>query len=206
MEAGGPAQSQPQRQPGFTRHRLTFVAVASLLSALVLMALLYWPSSPFRERCVSYDYSVTIDASDAFIVVCPLPADHLGTICPDVVPSIIIQGDASVSVMATPYGEALKIEGSESVVVAWTHSHTYRSSTQSLYDHYSNLSMLSSGYSHEGSIAFVSSDSPNVGFALTYSYAHVYGNLGADYLRYEASADMGTGWNSLPVDFDWMVS
>ncbi len=182
------------------------MAVALLLSALVLLALLYWPASPFRERYVSYDYSVTIDASEAFIVACPLPADYLGIICPDVIPSVIIQGDASVSAMATPHGEALKIEGVGSVAVTWTHSYAYRSSTQSLYNHYSNLSMLNSGYSDEGLTAFVSSDSPNVGFALAYAYDHVYGNLGADFLRYEMSGNLTDGWNSLDTEFDWMVS
>lgn len=206
MEAAGSAQSHPQRQPRSTRRRLTLVAVALLLSALVILALLYLPSSPFRERHVSYDYSVTIEASEAFIVACPLPADYLGAICPDVAPSVVIQGDASVSVVASSYGEALRIEGSGLVVVTWTHSYVYRSSTQSLYDHYSNLSMLNCGYSHFGLTAFVSSGDASVGFALAYSYSHVYGSLGADYLRYEITDDLVPGWNSLQVDFDWMVS
>ena len=181
-------------------------AVASLVAVTVVLALLYSPTSALRERHVSYDYSVTIDSSDAFVVVCPLPADSFGAVCPDVVPSVLVQGDASVSAIATPYGEGMEVEGTGQAVITWTYSYVYRWSTQSYADHYSNLSMLTSGYDSPGSTAFVSSEGADVNLSLSYAYDHVYGNVGADFLRYEMSGNLTAGWNSLHIEFDWMVS
>lgn len=206
METGDHGRLHSRRTPWSGRHRLMLLAGVMLVASLSL-ALLYWPTSPFRERYVSYDYSITIDSSDVFTVICPLPADYSGLACPDVVSSVLVQGDASVSMITTPYGEGLEIEGAGSAVVTWTYSYIYRSSTESFADHYSNLSMLSSGYYNlGGSEAFVFAQGPDVNLSLVYCYDHVYGSLGADYLRYEASSTLIAGWSSTHVDFDWMVS
>lgn len=207
METSGARQTSPCRYTGSARYRLTLAAVASFVAISVVLALLYWPTSPFRERYVSYDYSVTIDSSDAFVVICPQPADYYGVVCPDVIASVLVQGDVSVSAVTTPYGEGMEVEGTGPAVITWTYSYTYRWSTQSYVDHYSNLSMLRSGYYDVGGLdALVFSEGPDVSLGLSYQYDHTYGAVGADFLKYEASSGLVAGWNSLQVDLDWMVA
>lgn len=207
METSGAGQTRPRRYPGSARYRLKLAAVALLIAISVILALLYLPTSPFRERYVSYDYSVTIDSSEAFVVICPLPADYFGAVCPDVIPSVLVQGDVSVSAVTTPYGEGMEVEGTGPAVITWTYSYTYMWSTQSYADHYSNLSMVGSGYYDVGGLdALVFSQGPDVSLGLSYQYEHIYGNVGADYLEYDASSGLVAGWNSLHVALDWMVS
>lgn len=208
MGVDGQEQPPVHKHPRAARYRIYVAVVALMLVAAISLALLYLPYSPFRERFVSYEYRVVIDtgASGEFIVICPLPADCLGTACPDVVPSVVVLGDVLVSEATTPFGEGLEIEGSGSAVITWTYNFTYRSSTQSTSDHYSNLSMLDSGYNLLESNAFVSSEGANASLSLSYTYHHVYGSVGADFMRYELSGNLTTGWNSLLVEFDWMVS
>ena len=207
MEMGGAGQAPPRGYSGSARYRFALAAVALLVAISVILALLYLPTSPFRERYVSYDYSVTVDSSGVFVVVCPLPADYFGAVCPDVVPSVLVQGDVSVSVVTTPYGEGMEVEGTGPAVITWTYSYTYRWSTQSYADHYSNLSMLGSGYYDVGGLdAFVFSQGPDVSLGLSYQYDHTYGNVGADFLKYEASSGLVAGWNSLQVDLDWIMA
>jgi len=132
-----------RRRAGHTR--IVVIVVVTLLVVAISLALLYFPISPLRPRFVSYEYSVTVevDSSDQFEVICPMPADFLGRACADLVTSPTILGNAVVAVVTTPYGEGLKIEGAGSVAVSWSHSYTYRLSDQGIYDHFSNLTMLS---------------------------------------------------------------
>lgn len=208
MELDSPEQPRPDRRPRARQNRVAVALIALLLVVVVSLALLYWPTSPFRPRHVNYDYSVVIeaDSSDEFLIICPLPADYVGTVCSDVVPSIGVEGNAIVTEVTTPYGDGLQVEGTGSAVITWTYSFTYRSSTQGVYDHYSNLSMLSDGYELYGAYAFIFSEDADTNLSLVYAYAHVYGTLGADWLRYQVSGNLTNGWNELPVDLDWIVS
>jgi hypothetical protein len=194
-------------RPKWPLWKKVYVGVVSVtLAAAVTLTLLYWPGSPFRERYVSYDYSVTIEGSpsEEFEVTCSLPADNLGIPHPDVVYSVEVEGSASVSQVATPYGDGVKVVGTGSVELSWSLEFTYRTSTQSTADHYWNLSMLSGGPFPKNT--FVGLEGSNVAFDLNYRYNHIYGSLGADFLRYQVAGNLTDGWNSVYVDFDWVVS
>lgn len=185
---------------------ISVAAIAVGIATAIALTLLYYPASPFRERHVSYEYTVIIepDAVGQFAVVCSLPADYGGTVNPNVLSSMIVEGDVTISKVTTPYGDGLEVVGTGSAAITWGHHFTYRTSTQNMYDHCSNLSMLDIGY-RPGN-AFVHLEGASASFSLMYSYSHVYGNLGADFLRYQVTGNLTTGWNTLPVDFRHMVS
>lgn len=184
------------------RKKASAVVVALVVASGIGLALLHFAGSPIRERHVWYDYTVIIEsnASDQFAVICSLPADGGGMVSSEMLTSLVIAGKATASRVTTWYGDGLLILGTGSVNITWNHYFSYRTSTQSYYKHYSNLSMLDGGYGF-GLSAFVYSGGANVFFCLTYQYAHVYGNLGADFLDYNVTANLTTGWNVVPVDF-----
>jgi len=182
------------------------VAVALLIALALVLTLQYLLMTSFRERHVSYEYTVIIepDVSGRFSVVCSLPASYDGSVDPDVLSSVVVEGNVTISKATSPYGDGLEIAGTGSAVITWSHHYTYRTSTQSIYDHYSNLSMLDIGYARGN--AFVYLEGANSSFSLSYHYSHVYGNVGADFLKYEVTGNLTAGWNFLSVDFDHAVS
>lgn len=195
------------RSPWSTRKRLCVAAMAVVLAASIALVLIFNPLSLFYERHVSYDYRVVIesDASQQFAVVCPLPADHVGAVYPDVLSSMIVTGDVTISETTTPHGVGLKVVGTGSATIEWSHNLTYRTSTQSVYDHYSNLSMITVGYQGE-SDAFVLLEGVSVGLCLNYVYEHEHGDRYAlgDKLSYGLAGNLTTGWNALSVGFLWL--
>lgn len=157
---------------------------------------------------MSYQYAVTIDtdASDQYAVICSLPADSQGVVYPDIVSLMSVSGDVVISESSTPYGVGLEVIGNGSAVMTWSFYYHYRTSTESVLDHYSNLSMLDFGYYLTGGKAFVCSDGVDVNISLAYSYSHVYGNVGADYRDYRIVGHLTDGWNEFPVNLISTVS
>lgn len=182
--------------------------VAVTLAAAITLTLLYWPGSPFRARTVSYEYTVALecDPSSQFAVICPLPANHDGMTYPDDLAKMIVVGDVTISRATTPYGYGLEVVGNGSAVIEWSLRYIYRLGSQSLYDHYSELSILQEGEEDLVMNAPVHLVGADISFSLNYGYVHVYGSVGADYLTYEVVGNLTAGWNTLPVDFDHAVS
>ena len=211
MGMDGAARSQNVRRPWPTWKRACVALIAMGLAVAIAVTLLYWPSSRFGEVYVSYDYRVVIepDSSEQFAVICSLPANHIGAVYPNVLSSMVVAGDVTISEVTTPYGDGLEVVGAGSVVIEWSHNFTYRESTQSMYDHYWNLSMLSVGFLYVTPIILNASahlEGAGTSFDLSYNYRNVYGNVGADSLVYDIIGNLTAGWNSLPVEFGAYVS
>jgi hypothetical protein len=199
MEANA-ERPRSTRNPWSTRKKASVVAIATVLAASIALILIF---NPLYERHVSYDYRATIesDASGQFVVICSLPADYRGTVYPDVLSSMVVVGDVTISEVATPYGDGLEIVGTGSAMITWNHNFTYRTSTQSEYDHYSNLSMLDAGY-FSGN-AFVHLEGASANLSLSYMYQHDYGGrvCAGERLGYQVAGNLTTGWNELSVTF-----
>jgi len=182
------------------------VAVALLIAFALVLTLLYSLETTFRERHVSYEYAVIIepDASGQFTLVCSLPANYDGMAYPNVLSSMTVDGDVTISKVTTPYGDGLEVVGTGPTIITWSHNFTYRTSTQNIHDHYSNLTMLDIGYTRGNAYVYI--EGPGANFSLSYHYDHVYGNVGADFLSYAVTGDLVAGWNTLSVDYDQAVA
>lgn len=183
-------------------------AIAVTLAAAITLTLLYWPGSPFRARTVSYEYTVAIEplSSSQFTVICSLPMDYDGVTCPDDLTEMVVEGDVTVTKVTTAQGYGLEVVGNGSAVIEWSHRYIYRIGSQSVYDHYSKLSLTQEGTEDLAMNATIYLEGSAASISLHYRYTHVYGNVGADYLTYEMAGNLTAGWNILSVDFDHAVS
>jgi hypothetical protein len=183
------------------------VVVIVATSAIYVAARILEESRERTYQCV-YTLVITPAGDDEYTVCVPIPCTWSdGIPAVDFAQDIIVTGNVVVGVEGTPYGPALKVEGTGRAELNWSSS-----SSGEDYGYYTNLTMVTDA--EPGSLydnrAWVSSDQESVSAYLDYSasnlwYPKPWFSSGSD-RHYRIVMDPGeVGWRLVECEFEWQV-
>jgi hypothetical protein len=187
----------------------------ALAVALIVVSLFSWALYEFYleehwidkfDPYVVYRYTLSIssNSSEEYTVFCPFISDSDGVICSEALSHLHFSFDSDVSIVSTERGDALEVVGSGVTLV----SLDVYSELPGLWERFKEFSSLSLTEQpwHSGNASFHSSSEWLI-VGLVFDFHHVYGSLGADFLRFEIEGTLQeSGWSKLPLDFSHAVS
>lgn len=189
-----------------TRRKAAVIVSVLVVAFVVSVPVVYFSESTWGfHPYVIYIYTLGIasNTSDQFKVLCPFPADAEGRVCPFALTLLRVTGNATTRNVTTEYGPALEVAGNGLVVITWNSRSTLPGPGDG-YEDYRCLSLLD-GTSY-GLGAHVYSQTAQTLFRLQFDYDYVYGNLGADFIKYEVADTLEAGWQILSVDYSHAVA
>lgn len=177
--------------------------------ALVVVSLCSWALYEFylEEHLIngfdpyvrySYTLSIASDSSEEYTVLCPFIADSEGAACYDAVGYLHLSAGSHASIVATERGAALEVQGSGMTMVSLFVYSTLPGPWEQ-FSEFRYLSLTDTDW-HSRNASF-HSDSGGLLVGLVFDFDYVYGNLGADFIRYETEGPLSEpGWTYLPVE------
>ena len=152
----------------------------------------------------SYILSIASNSSEEYTVLCPFLTDSEGIVCSDAIGYLHLSEGSHASIVASERGPVLEVQGSWVTIASLYVYSTFPGPWDRFKEfHYLSLTDTALG---SGNTSF-HSDSGDILLGLVFDYDYVYGNLGADFIRYEAEGILpGDGWTDLPVEHWHAVS
>lgn len=207
---GGSRQAGRLRTFVFQRRAALAAIVVAIIVAASAIYAAAWIIEESRERTYQCAYTLVVVPQDdsAYTVHVPIPCTWSeGEPPSDFQEMMSVTGDVVAEVEETPYGPALKVEGTGRAEVNWSSSHPGDDS-----GYYPNLTMVTeaeagSMYDYQ---AWVSSDREGVSAHLNYSasnrwYPKPWYASGGD-RDYELVMGPGeVGWRLIDCDLSWSV-
>ena len=209
--SGGPKRTETWRTP---RTILAVVIVLVVVLVAILSAFLYFNGLLGENPRYSHSFYLTIepDSASEFSIICPVPMNSSGSLCPDFVGEIeVVSGNPEYFLVETDHGTGLQVSGSGYTTLAWEGKWKVDEG-----DWYLNMTMTNApcqwDYDDpaEGFWAWVSSEDASVHIRMTYSAERVHNESpmfisgGGPYfgLSVTTSEDI---WEQAVLDYGWVV-
>ena len=189
---------------GVRRRAFSVVVVVVVAVSLTSWALYefyleeHWISGFDPYVRYSYTLSIASDSSEEYTVLCPFLTDSEGIVCSDAIGYLHLSEGSHASVVSSERGPALEVHGS-GVTIASLYVYSTFPGPWDRFKEFHYLSLTDTAW--ESRNTSFHSDSGDLLVGLVFDYDYVYGNLGADFIRYEAEGILsGEGWTYLPVE------
>jgi hypothetical protein len=209
--SSGPKRTGTWRTP---RTILTVVIVLVVVLVAILSAFLYFNGLLGENPRYSHSFYLTIepDSTSVFTIICPVPTNLSGSLCPNFVNEIeVVSGDPEYLLVENEHGTGLRVSGSGYTKLTWEGKWKVDDG-----DWYLNMTMTNApcqwDYDEpaEGFWAWVGSEDASVHIRMTYSAERIHNESpmfvsGGGPCFSLSMTTSGNIWEQAVLDYGWVV-